>query len=312
MRILHVENQVGVANQIAKAQRRLGHHAEVMETWSNTLNEPHDVEFYYTHQSLSGDIANGRRIIRYARDFDIVHVHGGIHRKRWDVLAMGLYLRKPLVVHYHGSETRDGYGMHYKFLARHKFLSRPDLSKWIADGEYIPNPVGEHEYVFDAAARPRVFHMATNRRAKGTDLIQKALAELEQEGLDFEYVVLDRVDHAAAMRELARSHILIDQVIDARAVGIPSIIGLATFEAMAMGKVSISTFDQEYRPFYPGCPVITIEPGLGPLKEAIRKSVDDLPGIREIGLAGRSYVREKHSADVIVKRVMQVYEGLLK
>ncbi len=95
-------------------------------------------------------------------------------------------------------------------------------------------------------------------------------------------------------------------------MGIPSIIGLATFEAMAMGKVSISTFDQEYRRFYPGCPVITIEPNIGSLKEALAKSISDLPRMREIGLAGRNYVREKHSADEIVKRVMQAYEEVLK
>jgi glycosyltransferase involved in cell wall biosynthesis len=311
MGILHVENQAGVANQLAQAQRRLGHQAVVMETWYNTLNEPHDVDFYYDHKGLLSDISNGRRIVRFARDFDIVHVHGGIFWKRWDVVAMGLYLRKPMVVHYHGSETRDGYGLHYKFLAGHKFVSRPDLLKWIPTGEYIPNPVGEHEYSFDVTSKPRVFHMSTNRRTKGTDLIQKALEELSKERDDFEYVILDKVDHATAMKELGRSHILIDQVIDSQAVNIPSVIGLATFEAMAMGKVSISTFDQEYQRYYPGCPVIAIEPDLGALKEAIAKGIEDLPTMKKIGLAGRQYVKEHHSADEIVKRVMQVYEEML-
>jgi len=312
MRILHIENLAGVANQLAQAQRRLGHDAVVVETYANTINEPHDVDLYYTHESLFADMANARRVVRFARDFDIVHVHGGIHRKRVDVLAIGMLLRKPMVVHYHGSETRDGYGLHYQFLAGHKYLSRPDLLKWIADGEYVPNPVGEHPCSFDETARPRVLHMTVNRRTKGTDLIQRALEELKGEGFDFDYSILEKVDHAAAMMELERSHILIDQVIDPGATGIPSIIGLATFEAMAMGKVSISTFDREYRDHYPGCPVITVEPDLASLKAKIKECAGDLPRMKEIGLAGREYVRKEHSADRIVRRMMPAYESLLR
>lgn len=312
MRILHVENQAGVAYELAQAQKRLGHDAVVIETWANTLNEPHDREFYYTHESLAKDISNGLDIIRFARDFDIIHLHGGIHWKRWDALAFRFYLRKPIVVHYHGSETREGYGMHYRSLAGHKYLSRPDLLKWVPDGEYIPNPVGEHPYRFDETVRPRVVHMFINRRAKGTDLIERVLKELKDEGTDFEYVILENVEHSLAMEELSRSHILIDQVIDSQKVGIPSIVGLATFEAMAMGKASISTFDQEFRSYYPGCPVITTSPDAEYLKATIRRCVNDLSSMRKVGLAGREYVIREHSADQIVKRIVPVYEGLIR
>lgn len=297
---------------MAQAQRRLGHDAVVIETYANPLHLPHDRDFYYTHESFGKDLSNGLEVVRFARNFDVVHLHGGIHWKRWDALAIKLYRRKPLVVHYHGSDARDGYGMRYRFLADHKFLSRPDLLKWVPDGEYVPNPVGELPYSFDASSRPRVIHMAVNRRTKGTDLIVKALDELRKEGLDFEPVVLERVDHAVAMEELSRSHILIDQVVDSRASGLPSIIGLATLEAMSMGKVAISTFDPEYRPYYPGCPVIAIDASADQLKCAVRECVSNLEAMRQRGLAGRDYVRRNHSADEIVKRIIPVYESIIR
>lgn len=307
MNILHVENQAGVANQLAQAQRRLGHHAVVMETWFNTLSEPHDVEFYYTHRSLAADLRNARAILRYAKDFDVVHLHGGMYWKRFDAVAIKLLLRKPMIVHYHGSETRDRYGMRYQFLADRKLVSRPDLLKWHPRARYVPNPVGEHPYRFDLNARPRVLHMATNRKAKGTDLIEKCLKELEQEGLDFEHVILDRVPHPQAMEELFRSHILIDQVIPPTR-RLPSIIGVASLEAMAMGKVAISTFDEEYRRYYPGCPEVVIAPEADALKRAVRNCVGDLSAMKELGLKGREYVKGHHSADAIVKDVMATYE----
>ncbi|MDW5564094.1 MAG: glycosyltransferase family 4 protein [Methanomassiliicoccus sp.] len=311
MRILHVENQAGVAWQLAQAQRRLGHDAVVIETYANPLNLPHDRDFYYAHQSFGKDLSNGIRMVRFAQDFDVVHLHGGIHWKRWDALAIKLFRRRPMVVHYHGSEARDGYGMRYQFLADHKFLSRPDLSRWVPDGEYVPNPVEELPYSFDTSSRPRVVHMVVNRRTKGTDLIVRALDELREEGLDFEPVVLERVDHSMAMDELSRSHVLIDQVLPP-SPRLPSIIGLATLEAMSMGKAAISTFDAEYRPFYPGCPVIAIDASAEALKQAVWECISDLEVTRVRGLAGREYVKKDHSADEIVKRIMPVYESLVR
>jgi glycosyltransferase involved in cell wall biosynthesis len=138
------------------------------------------------------------------------------------------------------------------------------------------------------------------------------LNELVDEGLDFEPVILERVEHTAAMEELSRSHVLIDQVIDPQTSGVPSIIGLATLEAMSMGKVSISTFDPEYRSYYPGCPVIAIQANTEALKQAVRACVGDLEATRKRGLEGREYVRRHHSADEIVNRIMPVYESLVR
>ncbi len=275
------------------------------------LHEPHDLELYYEHNGVLDDLRNVQRIVKYAKDFDIVHLHGGIFWKRLDVLDIKLVHRLPLVVHYHGSETRDGYGMHYRFLADHKFVSRPDLLRWHHDGEYIPNPVERMPYVFDVDRSPKILHMATNRRAKGTDLIEQVLSDLKNEGLDFEQKVLYRVRHEDAIEELKTSHILIDQVIDSGSIGIPSIIGMASLEAMAMGKATISTFDEGYRQYYPGCPVVVVEPNAEALKDKLRWLIGDLEKARQIGVSGREYVQRHHDPDVISKRTLDVYEKLL-
>ena len=87
------------------------------------------------------DIKNIRKVSRACLGYDLVHVHGGINRKRLDVLAMHFIHRKPLLVHYHGSETRMGYGMAYQSMVDSKIVSRPDLLKWHPDAVFIPNPM---------------------------------------------------------------------------------------------------------------------------------------------------------------------------
>jgi len=76
--------------------------------------------------------------------------------------------------------------------------------------------------------------------------------------------------------------------------------------------VSISTFDHEFRSYYPGCPVVAVEPNTEDLKRAVRECLGDLEALRLRGLEGREYVRKHHSADEIVKRIMPVYESLAR
>jgi glycosyltransferase involved in cell wall biosynthesis len=307
MRILHLENLAGVPAILATAQRASGHHVTVLETHRNPYKFPHDLELYYGGNGFFGDLANMRRVSRSCIDYDLVHVHGGLNRKRLDVLGMRIVHRKPLVINYHGSETRMGYGMAYRSFAKAKLVSRPDLLKWHKDATFIPNPVDEvPEVPFHPEETPKVVHISNNRKFKGTDLIQEAMAELANEGLVFDFELVENQSHKYALEKICSSHILIDQVLPGT-WELPSVIGMVSLEAMARGKAVVTTFDQEYRPFYPGCPVLAIEFGKSQLKEAVRRMVKDLDETMELGGQGRRYVHERHSPKVINDRVMEIY-----
>ena len=311
MRILHVENLAGVPAILAKAQRDSGHQAAVLETYRNPFNFPHDFELYYHGQGPLHDLRTMKKVSRACIDFDIVHVHGGLNRKRLDVLSMHIIHRKPLVVSYHGSETRMGYGMAYRSQVDEKIVSRPDLLKWHRDATFIPNPIEKvPDCPFDFEAIPKVVHLTHNRAFKGTDLIIEAMEELSREGLRFKFDLVERQPNAVALERISDSHILIDQVIPGTPE-LPSVIGVASLEAMARGKAVVSTFDREYRSYYPGCPVRAIDFGKSQLKEEVRSLVHDLGGTMRVGVLGRTYVSEHHSPRGISDKVMKVYEKAL-
>jgi hypothetical protein len=219
---------------------------------------------------------------------------------------------KPIVVHYHGSETRMGYGMAYRSIADAKIVSRPDLLDWHADATFIPNPIkGVPEIRFDMDALPCVVHVSNNPLLKGTPIIKEAMAELVGEGLAFKFELVENMPHREVLEKISGSHVLIDQVLPGTKE-LPSIIGMASLEAMARGKAAVSTFDHRFRSFYPECPVVAIDYGKAALKDAVRQLVGDMDRTRKLGGQGRKYVADHHSPKVIGDRVMAVYEEALE
>ncbi len=192
MKVLHIENTAGVGWQIASAQRRLGHQAAVLETWRGKISFPHDLENYYEGWTIPFKML---RTLGIARDFDVIHLHGGIASKRIDVSAIKRLLRKPLIVHYHGSESRMGYGLHKQKLIDAKIVATPDLLQYHPDATYIPIPLEPIQYHFELKGRVKVVHAPTNRELKGTDLILKAVEEAKAQGVDFDFELVEGVTH---------------------------------------------------------------------------------------------------------------------
>lgn len=274
MKILHLENTAGVAYALSRGQRQLGHEADVLETYWSPMSFPHDKELYYRGDFLD-DLSTMRKVVKEARDYDLVHVHAGVHWKRFDVVAISRLLRKPVVVHYHGSETRLGYGLAYRRLWKHTIVGRPDLMPAHPHATFIRNPVIGVERVPLPEGRLHVLHAFSNPDTKGSALIRGTLEELVEEGASLDFTILEKVDHSKVLDVMARSHVVIDQLIDSKATGLPSIIGVVALEAMAMGRLAVSSFDEEYRKFYPECPVLVLESSKDALKKALREVLTD-------------------------------------
>ena len=139
MKILHVWNTAGVGSIIAKFMDKI----YGTESW---LVHRRDFDHYglttYGELWASGARVFALRCLIEARKYDIIHVHS--LEKIVPFLKL-IYPRKPVVLHYHGSEIRDQWSIKRRFWnkADLMFYSTQDLS----DSEtpksafYIPNPV---------------------------------------------------------------------------------------------------------------------------------------------------------------------------
>jgi len=278
----------------------------VLETYWSPLSFPHDKELYYQGKFLA-DLRTMRKVVKEARGYDIVHVHAGVHWKRFDIVAISQILRKPIVVHYHGSETRLGYGLAYRHLWKHTIVGRPDLLSAHPRAVFIRNPIIGVEKVPLPTGKLRVLHTFHNPDTKGSAIIRECLEKLVDDGVEMEFSILEKVDHERVMEEMARSHVVIDQLIDSKTTGLPSIIGVVALEAMAMGRAVVSSFDPAYQRFYPGCPVLVVDPNGGGLMKAIREVVADRSILESRAMAGPKYVESNHSPLSSAKAVLNVY-----
>jgi glycosyltransferase involved in cell wall biosynthesis len=309
MRILHIENTGGVASLLARGEMALGHQSDVLETWRSYINYDHDFEHYY-EGTYCHKLWMMKRTIELAKHYDIIHIHSGMARTRVDYLWMKKLMGKPLVVHYHGSETRLGTGMHYRNIADAKVVATPDLLRWHPDATFIRNPMGTMEAEQPEGA-PCIVHLPTVRERKGTAYVLKAINGLRAEGRQFEFSLVENVQHDRALKEIARSNIVVDQVatnVDGAPAGL---LGMVSLEGMAMGKVVVNSMDSSafgryYPKGYPG--VYADETNV---KEVLGSLLDDPEEVRRLGEKGRKWISEHLSPEVIARQHVKIYERVL-
>ena len=137
MKILHVWNTAGVASLIAKFMDRL------YQTESEVIMRKKFDKFGLTTYGECWDCRGKVFIVKAlwkARRYDIIHVHA---LDEIVPLLKLLYPKKPVVLHYHGTDIRGKAKERYRYYRKADFIivSTPDLLETLPDATYIPNPV---------------------------------------------------------------------------------------------------------------------------------------------------------------------------
>lgn len=159
-----------------------------------------------------------------------------------------------------------------------------------------------------AHALPKVLHAPSHRGVKGTRFILDAVHRLKSEGVPFEFVLVEGLSHAEAMKLYADADLLVDQLL----VGWYG--GLAV-ELMALGKPVVAYIrDQDLR-FIP--PAMQAElPVVNATPDSITRVLRDLLTVRrhelgEIGMRSRRYVEAWHDPARIASHLKSTYESLV-
>jgi glycosyltransferase involved in cell wall biosynthesis len=307
LKILHIENTAGVGTNLAHGMRKLGHDADVLETWPGDTDYPVKYRNYYRGLRPS-TIVNMRKTVKIAQEYDVLHIHTGCNWKRFDIVLLHRK-KKPMFFHYHGSETRMGYGMAHQDYPLAKFVSTPDLLEFHKGAFLIPNPVGvdvPRDIPFDSSAVPTIGHFPTHPELKGTDMILKAVEELKAEGVKLELIHERCRTHKEIMDLMKRTHIVVDQVTQPSS-GVSGQFGVISLEAMAMGKVAVASISDAVRKNFRGIPIVSCEPTKESLKSVLRHQIDNMGEAKLIGHLGVEYVNKNHSPEAAARKVLEVY-----
>lgn len=142
---------------------------------------------------------------------------------------------------------------------------------------------------------PKIIHAPTRKGAKGTDFFIKVLNQLKQEGIQFEFTLIQNLNNNELLNLLTESDILLDELY---AHG----PGMLSTEAMALGCVVVTKKDLTNIAIF-DAPICNVS--LENLYDVIKGLILDKNKRQEIALKARKYVEENNESKLVVNKIMQ-------
>lgn len=158
---------------------------------------------------------------------------------------------------------------------------------------------------FEHPERLVVLHAPTSPVIKGTQLVRAAVAALREEGYDFEYVELQNVTNDVVRKELARSHIVLNQFF-------AYVPGVFAIEAMAACCAVLHRADEEIETqLPPGSNDAWFVTRHYQVTEHLRMLLDDPALAARYARAGREWVVAHATSDATGPKLREQLDELL-
>jgi len=345
MKVLHLP--YNIASQVSitvRALRAVGVPARGLARKVSAIQDDSEIETvtWFGRPSPVARLARGIRwrlkLIRAMAWADVLHWHWGDTTWRGIDLRIAAWLRKPRLVEFWGDDLRDPKtaSRDNPFIAR-MYELHPDLvnertraaqSMFRRHGFEALIPGYELADYLDPACfrgyyqtraclmledytprfpdplkrRPLLVHAPSNKSRKGTEALQEVLGQLHG-SYDFEFKLVHQMARPEALAMIAQSDIFLDQFT----IGAE---GLASHEAMALGKPVVCFIKNSIRTRYPASlPIVTAD------QQSLGASIADLlkdgPRRRELGARGRQYMETFHDARKVALELADIYRDLM-
>ncbi|WP_299456770.1 glycosyltransferase [uncultured Microscilla sp.] len=159
--------------------------------------------------------------------------------------------------------------------------------------EIFPHkPTQRHE-------KPLLMHAPSNSDQKGTKYILETIDKLRDEGFDFDFKLIQNLPYMEAIKEYARADIFIGQLLIPQA-------GKQDREALACGKVVLTSINYDYANEEEDCPFIDINPQN--IYQELKSVLNDYPRRCKLAAQGRKYIEKHHTPANIVKDIVKMLE----
>lgn len=308
-RIIHFRNIARVPRYLADAQRRLGHTSDVFSFHVNPYDVGADIQLdiekaeYMPHKSVKVM----REFWKIAKKYDIIHFHissvmlEGIDIPLWKLIG------KRTFIHHHGSEIRGKKEKRlYSLYSDGIFVVTPDLLKWSPSAIWIPNPIDTNYFEYIGVKEKKnepiiIVHAPTNRAEKGTEHILKTIENLNENGFNINFKMVEKMPYFEAIKIYKNADIIIDQVKSS--IGC---YGMLSIECMAFGKPVICTINESYRSkYFHELPIVNCEADT--LESKLVSLIQDFSLREELGKRGRQYIMNKHDSNIVAKMLIDNY-----
>ena len=309
MRVLHLNNPAQVASNLVRAQRSLGLESSLVVTstkgWHSNFD--HNLSDIDTRQ-VQGKLAVGKKLYDLVKECDILHYHGqAVSEGYRDLVMWSGIMSKPVILHHHGSEIRNKkYPKFAGTLVKHRYVSTPDLLEFVPDAEWLPNPVNLDNLKYsetDTTGPLKILHAPTNRDVKNTEAVLDAISQVEMDGLDIQFTLVENVQHSELVERVSKNDLVIDWLNPEF-----GIYGVFSIESMAQGRTVICTLTDSLYGKY-DLPIISIQPA--DLASKITEIYNNRQILADRGKSGHDFVQKYHNPMESAKTVIERYKAVL-
>lgn len=144
----------------------------------------------------------------------------------------------------------------------------------------------------------RIVHAPSNPVLKGTPIVRSVIKQLQHEGYDFQYIELIHVSNETVLRELSRSHIVLNQFYT-------FITGIFGLESIATGNAVLMSAKSESYPYQFNNAWLETEDWQ--LYGNLKYLLDNPEKIVEYAKSGFDYVTKNFSREVILDTVKDIF-----
>lgn len=338
MRILHAPlNLANDPSSLVAGLNALSHEAHLATIASSPYTDVGDIDLSFpANSSLTRQIAKWSFCQKELPGYDILHYHFGrsiLDYGNGSFMLMDMKAAhrrgQKIALSFHGCEVRDlqaGGCPHpcsdqvckqgnqrarietCLALADLVYVSTPDLLPAVPGAKLLPQSVAGIAdaglYLPNTEGSLHIAHLPSMRSKKGSEQIITAVTELQEEGLDIEFTLIENQSHEQALEAMQAADLIIDQIL----IGW---YGVVSIEAAAYGKPVLVYIDEravalsglEAPPF--------TNVSAESLKDAIRKFYENRAELVSAGLKNRDFVLTRHSAIANAERLLEDYQRVL-
>lgn len=339
MKIMHGMREIaGQAYYSVKGLRSNGYDAKLILWDESPVLYPYD-ECLMMHQEKKYmypiyAVKTFLNFIKCTFKYDTFHFHFGHSLLPWNYdLPVLKLLKKNIFFEFHGSDVRQEsiacklnpywkeIGLSNEEILRKRMIKLGKYAKAyiVHDDELLPHFTDElkpyivplriepdrfvPEYPKPDKKKVTIVHAPSNRGAKGTKYIHKAVDNLKKK-YDIEYILVEDMTQEEAFNEYKKADIIVDQIL----IGT---YGVFSIEAMAMGKPVITYITEEMAERLPEeLPIVSACPEN--IESVIEKLILDGDSRYNLGVQGRHYVEKYHDCSKNAKILGDIYRGVAK
>lgn len=184
----------------------------------------------------------------------------------------------------------------------------PEMGQFIENAKIVPRALDLSVWkpCYPTPTKvPLVIHAPSKPLIKGTKFIEDAIAELQKEGVVFEYKRIENMAHEEAISHYKKADIIVDQIL----IGA---LGVLTLEGWALGKPVIVFLREDlFNDFYDtdNLPVGNANPDT--IKQVLKQLVEDYDLRLNLGKRARKLAEKYHHLPTVTDGLVKIYENMM-